>query len=244
MTGALAVLYTPFPSNWPEYTPRDKIADWVETYASIQDLVVWTSTEMHPHPRYDLATRTWTVTVDCAGEPVTLHPAHIVIATGTLGRPNVPSFPGMDAFRGQAVHSSQYPGARALAGKRVVVVGAAQSAADICQDLALRGSTEEGLAGSVTMVQRSPTCVMTRDFVNGQVKGAWPEDVPVEVSDFRFAAFPLKLMRQIAIASQEQALEAHREVHEKLRKGGAHVDLGPEGQGVYPLVYERYGGKR
>ena len=32
------MLYQPFPSNWPEYTPRDKLADWLECYVSIQDL--------------------------------------------------------------------------------------------------------------------------------------------------------------------------------------------------------------
>ncbi len=34
--------YLPFPDNWPVYTPKDKLADWLESYASIMELNVWT----------------------------------------------------------------------------------------------------------------------------------------------------------------------------------------------------------
>ena len=37
--------------------------------------------------------------------------------------------------------------------------------------------------------------------------------------------------------------EANKELHAKLRKGGLSFNLGPEGQGVYPLVFERFGGE-
>ena len=47
----------------------------------------------------------------------------------------------------------------------------------------------------------------------------------------------------MCIADYDAAISANKELHEKLRKGGAHVDLGPERQGVYPLVYERFGGE-
>ena len=36
------------------------------------------------------------------GEPVTLRPTQLVFATGMSGKPNVPDFPGMDVFRGDA----------------------------------------------------------------------------------------------------------------------------------------------
>ncbi|PCH39610.1 hypothetical protein WOLCODRAFT_85951 [Wolfiporia cocos MD-104 SS10] len=42
------LLYQPYPKNWPIYTPRDRVADWLEQYAIIQDLVVWRSSYVLP----------------------------------------------------------------------------------------------------------------------------------------------------------------------------------------------------
>ena len=53
------MLYQSYPSNWPEYTPRDKLADWLEQYASSQDLVVWTSSELKDRPVYDEEKKQW-----------------------------------------------------------------------------------------------------------------------------------------------------------------------------------------
>ena len=39
------VLYQPFPSNWPDFAPACKLADWLEYYASVQDLTVWMKTQ-------------------------------------------------------------------------------------------------------------------------------------------------------------------------------------------------------
>ncbi|RPD53948.1 FAD/NAD-P-binding domain-containing protein [Lentinus tigrinus ALCF2SS1-7] len=230
------LLYQPFPTNWPEFTPRDKLSDWLEHYASIQDLVVWTNSELQSRPIYDEKNHVWDVIVLRNGVPVKLRPAHIVLATGTLGRPNIPNIPDMERYHGRILHSSAFPGGEHFAGQKAVVVGAGNSSIDVCQDLALRG------ASSVTMVQRSRSCVMTRDFVCDQVRGAFPENVPLDVADFRFASMPLGLLKQVLIADQDSAWEANKELHEKLRKGGVNFDLGPEGQGVYPLVFERLGG--
>ncbi|KAI0741575.1 FAD/NAD-P-binding domain-containing protein [Daedaleopsis nitida] len=210
------LLYTPFPDNWPEYTPRDKLADWMEHYASIQDLVIWTNSELQ--------------------SPIKLHPAHLVFATGTLGTPNIPNVQNMERFQGRTVHSSRFPGGALFNGLNAVVVGAGNSAIDIAQDLALRG------AKSVTQVQRSRSCVMTRDYVCDQIANAFPESMSLEASDFRFGAMSMGMLKTVSVATQEIAWEAHKELHDKLRKGGVLFDLGPEGQGVYPLVFERLGG--
>src|SRR6202012_5058781 len=33
--------YMPFPPNWPTYIPKDKLANWFETYAESMGLNVW-----------------------------------------------------------------------------------------------------------------------------------------------------------------------------------------------------------
>ena len=135
------------------------------------------------------------------------------------------------------MHSSRFPGGALFAGQHAVVVGAGNSSIDVCQDLALRA------AASVTMVQRSTTCVMTRDYVCDAIRAAFPEDVPLDVADFRFLSIGIGQRKKMAIEDQAAAWEANKELHAKLRKGGLSFNLGPEGQGVYPLVFERFGGE-
>ncbi|MGD9528839.1 MAG: nuclear transport factor 2 family protein, partial [Pseudonocardia sp.] len=54
--------YLQFPPSWPVYTPKDKIADRFESYASAMELNVWTGTEM-VSSSYDEQARTWTIVV-------------------------------------------------------------------------------------------------------------------------------------------------------------------------------------
>ena len=37
--------YMPFPPNWPTYIPKDKLANWFETYVESMELNYWTGTE-------------------------------------------------------------------------------------------------------------------------------------------------------------------------------------------------------
>ena len=56
--------------------------------------------------RYDEGSNVWTVTTD-TGESV--RATYVITAVGLLSAPNVPPFPGLTSFRGQAVHSSAWP---------------------------------------------------------------------------------------------------------------------------------------
>ncbi|KAK7008196.1 FAD/NAD-P-binding domain-containing protein [Favolaschia claudopus] len=137
------MLYQSFPDNWPTYTPRDKLADWLEQYAISQDLVIWTNSRALPTPTWNPILKRWSVTIDRAGELVTLHPAHIVIAAGALGVPHLPVIQDAGAFQGDIIHAAAYDGGKNFAGKRVMVVGAGNSSADICQDLAFHAILRE-----------------------------------------------------------------------------------------------------
>ena len=56
------------------------------------------------------------------------------------------------AFKGVTLHSGAYKSATAWKGKHGVVVGSANTAHDVADDMLAAGMA------SVTMVQRSPTC--------------------------------------------------------------------------------------
>ncbi|KAF8911306.1 FAD/NAD-P-binding domain-containing protein [Mucidula mucida] len=231
------LLYQPFPSNWPLYTSRDKMGNWLEQYAINQDLVIWTNSQITLPPVYDADAKKWTVTIDQCGAQHTVHPAHIVCAAGIIGESYLPEIPGSDAFEGMIVHTGTYPGGAAFSGKRVVVVGAGNTSADFCQDLVAQG------AQSVTMVQRSKTCVVGKypEYTRGLL-ASFPDDVPVDVSDLKYMTVSLKFAKERFAARAGELAAAEKELHEGLTKAGVKVYMGEDGSGMLPLVYERLGG--
>lgn len=67
----------------------------------------------------------------------------VISATGTWSRPFVPHYPGIGAFAGRQVHSANYAGPADFAGQRVLVVGGANSGAQIAADLLLPGGGDD-----------------------------------------------------------------------------------------------------
>jgi hypothetical protein len=53
----------PFPDFWPKFTPKDKLGDWFETYASSLELNCWLSTKPSSLI-YDDDKKQWTVDLD------------------------------------------------------------------------------------------------------------------------------------------------------------------------------------
>ncbi|KAH8113515.1 dimethylaniline monooxygenase [Phellopilus nigrolimitatus] len=229
-------LYQPYPSNWPEYTPRDKLAYWIEQYAETQDLVVWTSSSLEPTPKYNATTKRWDAVINRNGVPVVLHPAHIVIAVSMYGDPVVPSLAGAASFRGTILHASAFGGGAPFAGQTVVVVGAGNSAADVCQDLAFRG------ASAVTMVQRSATAVVSSAYLAATFGGAFPEGRPTYYSDLAFAGMPVGLLRELGKRVQPFAEKFDKEMLEGLKKSGFKLTDGPDHSGQILMVFDRGGG--
>lgn len=66
-----------------------------------------------------------------------------------------PDFPGRKSFKGRVIHPQQWPEDLDYTGKRVVVVGSGATAVTLVPELAKQ-------AAHVTMLQRSPTYIMTR----------------------------------------------------------------------------------
>ena len=108
--------YLPFPRNWPVFAPKDKIGDWLEMYTRVMEINYWGSTTAKS-ATWDDAKKEWTVTVDRDGEEVVLHPKQLVFALGVSGKPNVPTIPGQDVFRGRAAPQLAAPGPGRLQGQ-------------------------------------------------------------------------------------------------------------------------------
>lgn len=73
---------------------------------------------------YDSNGKKWTVQVSRAGEVITLHPRHIVLATGMNGAPKQLVIPGADKFEGVIYHSDVHRDTRTrCGGKNIVIIG-------------------------------------------------------------------------------------------------------------------------
>ena len=232
--------YIPFPDHWPVFSPKDKLGDWLEMYAKVMELDFWGSTECLA-ARYDEDAGHWQVTVDRAGERTTLQPRHLVLATGMSGVPNIPAIPGAESFTGTLCHSSVHPGGQGYAGKRCVIVGANNSAHDICADLWEWGA-------DVTMIQRSPSIVVRSEAL---MKFAWgplyseaavKAGITTEIADLRVASVPFKLMAEWQKPVYAAIREHDAELYAGLERAGFQYHFGEDGSGIHTAYLRRGSG--
>jgi putative flavoprotein involved in K+ transport len=233
--------YLPFPGHWPVFTPKDKMGDWLEMYARVMELDVWTSTKCL-NAAYGEAAGEWTVQVNRGGQLVELRPRHLVLATGMSGFPRIPEIPGADAFGGRIVHSSQFDGGEAWRGKHCVVLGANNSAHDIAADLWEHGAQE------VTMIQRSSTVVVTSDALMEHAWGrlyseaALEAGITTEIADLTVASVPFKLLPSFHKPIYDAILKRDAALYAGLEKAGFLFDMGEDGSGIHSTYLRRGAG--
>ena len=230
--------YLPFPDHWPVFSPKDKIGDWLEMYTKVMELNYWTRTECSS-ARYDEAKGEWIVDVVRDGQPVTLRPKQLIMATGVSGVPNLPDYPGMDRFQGTQHHSSKHPGGAEWRGKRCVVIGSNNSAHDICADLWENGA-------DVTMVQRTSTHVVkSESLMQHGLAGLYSEEaleagVTTDKADMIFASIPYRLMHEFQTPTYQKIAEQDAPFYAALEKAGFMHDWGDDGSGLF-MKYLRRG---
>ncbi len=230
--------YLDFPSNWPIYTPKDKLGDWLEAYTQTMELTYWGSTTCMS-AAYDELTGEWTVLLDRDGHEVTLHPKHLVLATGLSGKPQMPTIPGMEEFEGEYHHSSAHPGAEEYAGTRALVVGSNNSAHDIAAAL-----WEQGC--EVTMIQRSSTTVVrAQTLAELGAKGPYSEaalakGMTTAKADLLVASMPFRIMHSGEQARYEWIRERDKDFYQRLVDAGFQLDFGEDESG-HLMKYMRRG---
>ena len=227
-----------FPENWPVFAPKDKIGDWLEMYARVMELNRW-SRSTCKLARFDEATQEWTVVVDTEGAEVTLRPKPLVLATGMSAKPNLPTYKGMDRFKGDQHHSSAHPGPDAWRGKRAVVIGSNNSAHDICA--ALWENDVE-----VTKVQRSSThIVRSETLMDVGLGGLYSEQAvragtTTEKADPIFASLPHKILHSFQTPLYDKMREMDADFYTGLEKAGFCLDWGADNSGLF-MKYLRRG---
>jgi cation diffusion facilitator CzcD-associated flavoprotein CzcO len=160
---------TPFGGDLERYPSREQVVAYLEAYAA----------------RFALAARTGEAvrriraieggfTVESA---TTVYRARaVVVATGTNRVPNPERLPEQERFRGAWLHSADYRSGASFAGRRVLVVGAGNTGAELALDLAERGARP-------TLSVRGPVNIVPREFLG----------LPTQVTGIRLRRLPLGL---------------------------------------------------
>lgn len=131
--------------RWRAFLRRDELVAYLQAYAKHHDLYPLLSVGQAVE-RVAREGDRWTV------ETAThrFRAPFVAVATGAQRVPHVPEIPGREVFRGEVVHSRAYRNARPYRGRRVLVVGSGNSAAEIALELAERG------AAAVSLWVRAP----------------------------------------------------------------------------------------
>jgi cation diffusion facilitator CzcD-associated flavoprotein CzcO len=226
--------YMPFPPNWPTYIPKDKLANWFESYVDAMELNYWTATGFEG-ATYDPAQRRWTVRLHHAdGKKREMHPRHIVMATGVSGIPNIPDIASLKNFAGKILHSSQYDDGENWKDKRALVLGTGNSGHDIAQDLHSSGAL-------VTLVQRSSTLI-TNIEPSAQLAYSAYNEGTLEDNDLIATSMPLVLGRRSHVLITEQSKKLDRELLDGLAHVGFKLDYGEDNTGWQYKYLTRGGG--
>jgi cation diffusion facilitator CzcD-associated flavoprotein CzcO len=213
--------YMPFPPSWPVYIPKDKLANWFETYVESLELDFWTGTQL-AGGTYDSAAGRWTANLHNAdGGSRTLHPRHIVMATGVSGIPHAPRIPTLERFRGRVIHSSEYSEAAEWRGRAALVIGTGTSGHDIAQDLYSNGAR-------VTLLQRSPTLILNIEPSAQLVYGLYEEGLPLEDTDVLTASFPFAMLKAFHRTKAAEARALDKPLLDGLARAGFQIDVEDE----------------
>jgi putative flavoprotein involved in K+ transport len=230
--------YLPFPPNWPVFSPKDKIADWLEMYVRVMEVDYWGSTSCRS-ARWDESTQEWEVVVERGGEELVLRPRQLVLATGMSGKPNLPGLPG----------DGPLPRGRAplLAAPRAGGVPGQARRRRRLQQLRPRhlrgavGGRRGGDDGAALLHPhrevRLPDGDRARRAVHEQAVG---NGITTEKADMVFASLPYRIMHEFQIPLYDQMRERDRDFYDRLEKAGFWLDWGDDGSGLF-MKYLRRG---
>lgn len=161
--------HKPFPEDIPLYVPKEKLIAYFDSYAKEFNIdPIFNQKALSVEKKdgsWQVLTADRSITAD-----------KIVIATGVNRIPNIPSWPGMDSFEGEVLHSRFYKNASPYIDQKVLVVGMGNTGAELALDL-----SEQQIETYLSV--RSPISVVPRDL-NGR---------PVQVTSKQLQKLPFGL---------------------------------------------------
>ena len=227
--------YMPFPSTWPTYIPKDKLAGWFEYYVESMELNVWTNTRFIG-AEYKEDKKYWNVKLKLPdGTIKIMKPKHIVMAIGVSSVPNRTKIPGMNDYKGKVIHSVDYDSGKDYNGKNVLVYGTGTSAHDVAQDLYVHGA-------NVKIVQRSPSMVVNVEPSAQLPYQLYSEGPNVDDCDLITISTPLQVLKKTHQLLTEKTKRIDKPLLDKLTSVGFNLEYGEENSGWQFKYLTRGGG--
>ena len=212
--------------SFKPWTAEKTIADGESIMQYLRDTV--SEFGIDPHIRFkhlvtmaewSSADATWTVTTHLTDtqEPIIFTCNYLFMCSGYYSYRSgyTPEFAGLDQFTGQVVHPQAWPNDIDYAGKEVVVIGSGATAMTLIPAMA-------ATAGHVTMLQRSPTYVVSAPSIDPFSK---------KVGKILPAKAAYKLTRAKNVAMQQMIYKRTRTQPAKVKAkllGFVRKELGPD----------------
>jgi cation diffusion facilitator CzcD-associated flavoprotein CzcO len=135
----------------------------------------------------------WTIEAVSDGRPVKITANFLFLCGGYYSYEGgyTPEFPGAERFKGAMVHPQKWPEDLDYAGKKVVVIGSGATAVTLVPEMARQ-------AGHVTMLQRSPTYVVSRpaeDAMANKLRKLLPSMLAYNIIRWRNVLFGMWFFR-------------------------------------------------
>ena len=169
-----------FGYNFKPWKSKKAIADGESILAYLRDTVAEYDVTSHIRFRHRVTRASWstgesrwTVEALVDGEDVRFSCNFLFMCSGYYSYAGgyTPEFPGIERFRGPVIHPQAWPEDLDYAGKRVAVIGSGATAMTLVPAMAEK-------AARVTMIQRSPTYVISRpahDEIANRLRRILPE---------------------------------------------------------------------
>ena len=227
--------YMPFPSTWPTYIPKDKLAGWFEYYVESMELNVWTNTRFIG-AEYKEDKKYWNVKLKLPdGTIKVMKPKHIVMAVGVSSVPNRTKITGINDYKGKIIHSVDYDSGKDYNGKNVLVYGTGTSAHDVAQDLYVHGA-------NVKIVQRSPSMVVNVEPSAQLPYQLYSEGPNIDDCDLITISTPLQVLKKTHQLLTEKTKRIDKPLLDKLTSVGFNLEYGEENSGWQFKYLTRGGG--
>ncbi|MDH3712142.1 MAG: NAD(P)/FAD-dependent oxidoreductase, partial [Cyclobacteriaceae bacterium] len=157
----------PFPDDFPRYVPKDALIKYYNQYVNHFDI-----TPIF-HQNVVRIEKDGNLFLVKTADGNSYHTENVIVATGANRVPRIPHWPGQESFAGTIIHSRNYQNTVPFHNQRVLVVGMANTGAEIALDLAEQNIT-------ILLSVRGPVSIVPRDL-NGrptQVTARLLEKIP------------------------------------------------------------------
>ncbi len=159
----------PIPDDWPDYLPHWMVRAYHQAYARHFNL--------YPHIRFQTRVTAiqrnenggYRVQFENGAEETF---SHVFVCTGHHARPNIPELPGR--FEGEVLHSRAYENPLGWRGKRILVVGAGNSGADIATDACKYARVDMSLRRGYYIIPKFGFFGLPSDLINAYTLARLP----------------------------------------------------------------------